>query len=154
MPALTHLNGFLLLASCLEWQGYTEKENTFAKTSSCTKTWTSWNTMKYHIVYLYYPYLYLWNGPTKSGEEMAPYRCTIVFIYCIWIIGDIFSIIELSPMIVFLISLLIYFIIFSFFSINIWYVFRIFFFLARQRVARFRMSKGSGRTAASRLFKL
>jgi hypothetical protein len=29
-----------------------------------------------------------------------------------------------------------------------------FFFLARQRVARFRMSKGSGRRAASRLFKL
>ena len=28
------------------------------------------------------------------------------------------------------------------------------FFLARQRVARFRMSKGSGRRAASRLFKL
>ena len=29
-----------------------------------------------------------------------------------------------------------------------------FFFLERQRVARFRMSKGSGRRAASRLFKL
>ena len=37
---------------------------------------------------------------------------------------------------------------------GIFYLCSGFFFLARQRVARFRMSKGSGRRAASRLFKL